>query len=170
MANFVLSLSIWRLSVSMRFSLEFSSTSPHLTRESWQRRRGQVRNRDASTCRYCGAYTPKGHADHIIPLSKGGDDSLSNLAWACPTCNNSKGDKSPSEWQATEEENLATQVATEEQRVAEALKEDRLLAEQVLALNNEGMTPTAIVMQVFGYKNSRVIEQIREILDNDKRQ
>jgi 5-methylcytosine-specific restriction endonuclease McrA len=38
------------------------------------------------------------HVDHIIPLSKGGDNSARNICISCPTCNSSKGAKLPHEW------------------------------------------------------------------------
>jgi 5-methylcytosine-specific restriction endonuclease McrA len=40
----------------------------------------------------------KYHVDHVIPLSKGGTNDPSNLVIACPTCNLSKHDKFPWEW------------------------------------------------------------------------
>ena len=53
----------------------------------------------AGRCAYCGiALDGKKHLDHRIPLSRGGEHSLKNLAWACPGCNLSKGKRLPSEW------------------------------------------------------------------------
>lgn len=39
------------------------------------------------------------HADHIIPLSRGGSNNIENIVIACPTCNRKKHDKLPHEWQ-----------------------------------------------------------------------
>jgi 5-methylcytosine-specific restriction endonuclease McrA len=36
--------------------------------------------------RYC-------HIDHVIPMSRGGSDDLSNLVLSCSTCNEAKGAK-----------------------------------------------------------------------------
>ena len=68
------------------------------TSTSWNRLRRQIKNRDGSICYYCGEESPSGDLDHIIPLSRGGDDSPSNLTWSCSECNQSKGDKTPLEW------------------------------------------------------------------------
>jgi len=68
------------------------------TNVSWDRLRAMVQARDKETCVYCGAYAPDGHCDHILPLSKGGNDTLDNLAWSCSECNLSKGHKTLREW------------------------------------------------------------------------
>lgn len=40
------------------------------------------------------------HADHVLPVNRGGTNYPENLVCACPTCNCSKGDKLPYvEWQ-----------------------------------------------------------------------
>lgn len=48
-------------------------------------------------CYWCSTVAPKKerHADHIIPLSKGGAHSAANLCAACATCNRSKSAKLP---------------------------------------------------------------------------
>ncbi len=48
-------------------------------------------------CVYCGE--PSEHADHVIPLSRGGTHDIDNLVPACSKCNLSKGSKLPAvEW------------------------------------------------------------------------
>ena len=51
------------------------------------------------TCEYCksiieGTY----HLEHPTPVSRGGDNSLCNLAIACPTCNHTKFTKTVEEY------------------------------------------------------------------------
>lgn len=54
-------------------------------------------------CNYCMSdlnFTDLGavHLDHIIPISKGGFHSITNVCWTCPACNLSKGSKLLEEW------------------------------------------------------------------------
>ncbi len=48
-------------------------------------------------CTYCGLEKPL-TVDHMIPLSKGGSNSIDNITPACLTCNCSKGDKTYDEY------------------------------------------------------------------------
>lgn len=48
-------------------------------------------------CIYCGKECDT-QFDHLIPVSNGGEDTVSNQVPACPTCNQSKGAKNVIEW------------------------------------------------------------------------
>lgn len=54
--------------------------------------RFEVFKRDSFTCQYCGKSAPEVilHADHIMPVSKGGDGDITNLITACDSCNQGK--------------------------------------------------------------------------------
>jgi len=56
----------------------------------------------AGKCFYCkevlGTGRASWHADHYIPLSKGGSNDISNIVIACSTCNRKKHNKLPHEW------------------------------------------------------------------------
>lgn len=47
-------------------------------------------------CIYCGE--PSKHIDHIIPVSRGGEHRVGNLAPACARCNLTKSDRYVMEW------------------------------------------------------------------------
>lgn len=64
-----------------------------------------IRARDGSTCRYCAVEVNwkdrkssiGGTYDHVVPVSKGGDNSYENVVVACRACNSRKGAKSTKE-------------------------------------------------------------------------
>lgn len=55
--------------------------------------------RDSYTCQYCGEKLKRTEAtlDHIVPKSRGGNNSWENSATACKECNTVKGNQTPSE-------------------------------------------------------------------------
>jgi 5-methylcytosine-specific restriction endonuclease McrA len=63
----------------------------------WER---SWRDEPVVVCHWCETILePKDcHADHVIPLSKGGAHDLGNLVVSCATCNCLKGAKMPDEW------------------------------------------------------------------------
>lgn len=67
--------------------------------DSWKKLRQFILERDNFTCQYCGDMKGPFEADHVMPRSRGGLDTESNLVCACKTCNRSKSDKTPEEWQ-----------------------------------------------------------------------
>ena len=68
--------------------------TPELTRSQWER----IKRKHKQRCYYCGIKHDKLTIDHVVPISKGGDNSLCNIVPACITCNRLKGSKSLVEW------------------------------------------------------------------------
>jgi hypothetical protein len=66
--------------------------------KAWYAIRLEVFKRDNFTCVYCGKVGGKLEADHAIPFSKGGEDSMENLVTACRKCNRQKYNKSVEEF------------------------------------------------------------------------
>lgn len=68
--------------------------------------RFEVFKRDSFTCQYCGAKAPDVilEVDHIVPVSKGGDNSILNLVTSCRNCNRGKGARVLSENAAVEKQ------------------------------------------------------------------
>ena len=54
--------------------------------------RAMIYKRDGHKCQYCGS-TKSLTIDHIIPRSRGGEDTWENLVVACMPCNTRKSDK-----------------------------------------------------------------------------
>jgi 5-methylcytosine-specific restriction endonuclease McrA len=61
--------------------------------------RHSIFDRDNNTCMYCGKHMPKSQLtiDHVVPQSRGGNDTWENLVLACLTCNVRKGSRTPEE-------------------------------------------------------------------------
>ncbi len=59
--------------------------------------RANLLQRDNNSCQYCGYTGDKLSIDHVIPRSRGGDDSWENVTIACLTCNVEKGNRTPQE-------------------------------------------------------------------------
>lgn len=58
--------------------------------------RNRIYRRDGNECGYCGSKKEL-TIDHIVPRSKGGSNSWSNLITCCHKCNLYKADRTPSE-------------------------------------------------------------------------
>lgn len=56
--------------------------------------RGVLR-RDSSTCAYCGKHATT--VDHVVPKSRGGQNTWMNTVAACLRCNGHKADRTPKE-------------------------------------------------------------------------
>lgn len=53
--------------------------------------------RDRYTCAYCGRKFSGLTIDHVIPVSRGGNNDFDNCVACCATCNNRKGARTPTE-------------------------------------------------------------------------
>lgn len=81
----------------------------HSTQAYWARKHGAegshtfaekqaLLKKQEGKCFYCRKPLTDFHADHFIPLSKGGTDYIENIRIACPNCNCRKSDKMPWDW------------------------------------------------------------------------
>jgi 5-methylcytosine-specific restriction endonuclease McrA len=59
--------------------------------------RKNVIRRDGFRCQYCGRRDLPLTIDHMLPKSRGGEDSWENLITACTRCNSIKGNRTPHE-------------------------------------------------------------------------
>lgn len=66
--------------------------------EEWRRIRQAVFVRDRHICQYCGRKSERLECDHIVPISKGGSNTMDNLITACFDCNRSKRAHTLEEW------------------------------------------------------------------------
>ncbi len=59
-------------------------------------------DRQKGRCYWCSKKLDKKkrtyHVDHVIPLTRGGSNDISNVVIACPHCNMSRNDRLPHEW------------------------------------------------------------------------
>lgn len=77
-----------------KYCSQACSTKRLINTSSITTKRFSIFMRDDFTCIYCGLSSIKDkvvlHKDHIIPISKGGSDSVYNLVTACKDCNSTK--------------------------------------------------------------------------------
>ena len=68
-------------------------------REEAGAKRLRIYMRDKFRCQYCGEKKSAAELtlDHILPRSRGGDNSPVNIVAACVACNNRKGNRTPNE-------------------------------------------------------------------------
>lgn len=61
--------------------------------------RKNILTRDNMTCQYCGVTCTSKSAtlDHVMPKSRGGQNSWTNIVLACQDCNGMKDNKTPEE-------------------------------------------------------------------------
>ncbi len=59
--------------------------------------RKNILKRDGNQCQYCGKKSVPLTIDHVIPRYRGGKDTWENLVCACVSCNNKKGNRTPTE-------------------------------------------------------------------------
>lgn len=59
--------------------------------------RRNILHRDGHSCQYCGYAGDELTLDHVLPRSRGGDDSWENMVTACVRCNVKKGNRTPKE-------------------------------------------------------------------------
>lgn len=86
----------------------------------WQVR-SYVFHRDGRKCAYCGtAKAARYELDHIVPRSRGGANSVSNLVVACQDCNIAKGNMSIEDFLTGKPKRLAQVKAVMRSRLADA--------------------------------------------------
>lgn len=77
-----------------RYARKMSAEGSHTVeeiRELFDKQKGR--------CAICGlVLNVKYHADHIVPLARGGSNYISNIQVLCPTCNTRKSDLDPVEF------------------------------------------------------------------------
>jgi 5-methylcytosine-specific restriction endonuclease McrA len=59
--------------------------------------RQNVFTRDLYTCQYCGSRPQDLTIDHVVPISRGGQDTWENVVAGCRSCNHRKGARTPDE-------------------------------------------------------------------------
>jgi 5-methylcytosine-specific restriction endonuclease McrA len=79
-------------------------------------------------CFWCKCDISSGHhADHFLPLARGGTNHQYNIVLACPTCNLSRGKKLPSEFfdYVKKIAGLGAQIAARREYMAQKMREHR---------------------------------------------
>jgi 5-methylcytosine-specific restriction endonuclease McrA len=75
--------------VAQRRALKKGAAVCDLTRRQWE----SIKEAYGYRCAYCSKRPKRLTQDHIIPLSKGGNHTESNIVPCCRACNSKKKDK-----------------------------------------------------------------------------
>lgn len=78
---------------TLRRRAAIKATEKPMRKSDWEKLLTKQNHR----CYYCGANKPLAE-DHVIPLSKNGSHSVSNIVAACKSCNSKKQNKTPEEF------------------------------------------------------------------------
>ncbi len=65
-----------------------------LTLRDWK----EILREHNNCCAYCGVTGVRLEREHVVPLTRGGSHTKSNIVPACRTCNASKNSRTPQEW------------------------------------------------------------------------
>jgi hypothetical protein len=138
-----------------------------VTNTSWRRLREIVRRRDKERCYYCNEIVSNGHVDHLVPLSRGGSDDLTNLVWACPSCNAAKSDMTAKEfWEASAKCNPPE---PEQQTPVTPLlgageEPSAIIAATMRTWHASGVSKNEICRRAWGYKDGAVWAILERVL------
>lgn len=109
-----------------------------------KRMRFEVLKRDAFTCQYCGKQPPDTilHLDHIVPVSKGGKNTVLNLITSCQDCNLGKSNIELSDNSAIKkQQSQLSQMAEKKAQIQMMIKwrESLLEADELLTDSAEAL-------------------------------
>jgi hypothetical protein len=109
-----------------------------------KRMRFEIFKRDSFTCQYCGKQSPDVvlHVDHIMPVSKGGKNTLINLITSCIDCNQGKSDKELSDDSAVKKQQKHLSELAERKAQIQMMVQWR---ESLLSADEE-MTESAVAL------------------------
>ncbi len=85
-----------RIKEGKRRALEYGANGEHTHEQAKQILINQ--NYKCANCLCCIKERSSRHLDHIMPLSKGGTNYISNIEWLCKSCNLRKNAKDPIDW------------------------------------------------------------------------
>jgi CRISPR/Cas system Type II protein with McrA/HNH and RuvC-like nuclease domain len=97
--------------------------------------RFEVLKRDHFTCQYCGRMSPDVilEIDHIKPVAKGGDNSITNLITSCRDCNRGKGKTKLSDNEALKKQQKAIKDLAEKREQMDMMMQWKLELENHLS-------------------------------------
>lgn len=115
--------------------------------------RFEIFKRDSFKCQYCGKSAPEVvlEVDHIVPVSKGGDNEMFNLVTACFDCNRGKSNRELSDNTVIKQQKEMLDDINEKRIQLEMLKDWR---DEMKELENEEID---MVSDYFEYMFGRVV-------------